>query len=60
MYFVDLPDIDLPYDFRYKLFYQKQCSGNRRPPTEDALMFNIKRANYQCYRWKNANIGRNG
>lgn len=40
---------------RYSMF----CKGNNQqshqlPPTKAALRYHIKRANYQCYLWKNA------
>ena len=39
---------------RYRLFCQKHLSGERLPPTHDALLQHIKRVNFQCYIWKNA------
>ena len=38
----------------YKRFCQKKLSGEKLPPTHDALILHLKRANYQCYIWKHA------
>ena len=39
-------------ELRYRMFCQKKASGEKLPPTHDALMLHIKRVNYQCYIWK--------
>ena len=41
-------------DLHYQLFCQKQLSGEELPPTSDALACHVKRANYQCFIWKQA------
>ena len=46
-------NIDINY-LRYKLFTQKGYAGEKIPPTLDALVLHLRRANYQCYVWKNA------
>ena len=43
---------------RYKLFYQKQATNEKLPPTQDSLIQHTKRANYQTYIWRNALSGR--
>ena len=45
-------------DLRYQLFCQKQLSGEKLPPTSDALVCHVKRANYQCFIWKQACKGK--
>ena len=39
---------------RHILFTQKNVSGERLPPTLDALTLHLRRANYQCFIWKSA------
>lgn len=43
-------------NLRYKLFCRKNLSGDKLPPTQDALSFHIKRAAYQSFIWKNAHM----
>ena len=38
--------------FRNKLFTQKSLTVEKLLPTFDSLLFNLQRANYQCYAWK--------
>ena len=45
-------------DLRYQLFCQKQLSGEKLPPTSDALACHVKRADYQCFIWKQACKGK--
>ena len=45
-------------DLRYQLFCQKQLSGEKLPTTSDALACHVKRANYQCFIWKQACKGK--
>jgi hypothetical protein len=40
---------------RYNMFCKRlDLQSHQLPPTRAALAFHIKRANYQCYLWKNA------
>ena len=39
---------------RYRMFCQKKVASEKLPPTHDALLNHLKRANYQTYIWKNA------
>ena len=39
---------------RYRLFTKKNVDSTKLPPTDDAAALHIKRANHQCYIWKNA------
>ena len=39
---------------RYKLFTQRNLSGEKLPPTLDSLTLHLHRANYQCFIWKSA------
>ena len=48
-------DVDIA-QLRYKLFSQKSLGGAKLPPTYDAALYHIKRANYQMLIWKNACI----
>lgn len=41
-------------ELRYKLFTQKSISGEKLPPSLDALILHLKRVNYQIYIWKHA------
>ena len=41
-------------DLRFKLFSRKGISGEKLPPTLDALTLHLRRANYQCYIWKSS------
>ena len=42
----------------YQLFCQKQLSGEKLPLTSDTLACYVKRANYQCFIWKQAYKGK--
>ena len=37
---------------RHKLFTQKNVTGDKLPPTLDALTLHLRRANYQCFIWR--------
>ncbi|KAL9958655.1 hypothetical protein ACROYT_G035704 [Oculina patagonica] len=39
---------------RYKLFTKKHLDSSKLPPTEDGALYHVKRANYQCFIWKQA------
>ena len=39
-------------DLRYKLFTKKGLTGEKLPPTLDALVLHLRRAAYQWYIWK--------
>ena len=39
---------------RYKMFSRKNAAGEKLPPTLDAIILHLRRANYQCYIWKAA------
>ena len=39
---------------RYRLFTKKGLLSDKLPPTLDALVLHLRRANYQCYIWKNS------
>lgn len=41
-------------EVRLKLFVAGKCSIDGLPPTQDALYFHLKRANYQTFIWKQA------
>jgi hypothetical protein len=41
-------------DLRYELFCKKNLSSEKLPPTEDAFVLHLKRANYQAYIWIHA------
>ena len=41
---------------RYEIFTKKNLSGDRLPPTLDALIFHLRRANYQTFIWKSASV----
>ena len=41
---------------RHKLFCKKNLSGEKLPPTLDALLLHFARAAYQSFIWKNSNI----
>ena len=41
-------------EVRYKLFTKKSLSGEKLPPTLDALTLHLKRANYQAFIWKHS------
>ena len=41
-------------ELRYRLFTQKSKSGEKLPPTLDALILHLKRACYQTFIWKSA------
>ena len=41
-------------ELRYEIFTKKNMSGDRLPPTLDALVFHLRRANYQTFIWKSA------
>ena len=47
----DVIDVNV---LRHKLFTQKNVTGDKLPPTLDALSLHLRRANYQCYIWKSA------
>ena len=48
------PDVYDINHLRYKLFTQRSMSGEKLPPTLDALTLHLRRANYQCYIWKSS------
>ena len=41
-------------ELRHKLFTKKSLSGEKLPPTLDALLMHLRRAAYQCFIWKSA------
>ena len=41
---------------RYKMFCQKNVSGEKLPPTLECLKLHLARVTYQTYIWKNASI----
>jgi len=41
-------------EVRLKMFVKGKCSVDCLPPTQDALHFHLKRANYQTFIWKQA------
>ena len=47
----DVIDVNV---LRHKRFTQKNVTGDKLPPTLDALSLHLLRANYQCYIWKSA------
>ena len=53
--FIRLEDDGLMMDInklRHKLFTQKNVTGDKLPPTLDALTLHLRRANYQCFIWR--------
>ena len=53
LYDVKCKDFDINA-LRYKLFCQKSLSGQKLPPTYDALVLHIARAAYQTHIWRNS------
>lgn len=41
-------------ELRFQLFTKKRVTGEKLPPTVDALSLHLRRATYQCFIWKNA------
>lgn len=39
---------------RYQLFSERHLRDEQLPPTEDAFLLHLRRANFQAYIWKNA------
>ena len=39
-------------ELQYEIFTQKNVSGDRLPPTLNALVFHLRRVNYQTFTWK--------